>query len=323
MRNILSLSIVMAALIGGYARYGQAQSNGDLTPQQIRQIEQERHPMGSLSHAEEAARRTAQLPHEKFHPLTRKEKKAIEALKAPRAEDMAFYREFLKAKGTGIIRLFPALDCESQYVVRVDGPCGDVLPNASSLLFRKGGISSDLVFKDGELVADSFFAVSIMTNLGDVPVGDISLSTTGMKFLTDHIPATDIETARKHYAGFAKGITEAGRIYRNRSAAVPGTAYAVRIIAYRNGNNIRERRIWYLENTPFSKYLVPAAVRPLMDTDERVDLTVAFRVIRKDDNGSITLVWKELSRKEVPTLVFPDGVKMTDFKQSVKPEEQK
>jgi hypothetical protein len=48
--------------------------------------------------------------------------------------------------------------------------------------------------------------------------------------------------------------------------------------------------------------------------DNRTDLTVAFRIIRKDADGSITLVWKKLVEKTPPEIVFPDDAPMMDFK---------
>jgi hypothetical protein len=48
--------------------------------------------------------------------------------------------------------------------------------------------------------------------------------------------------------------------------------------------------------------------------DKRVDLTISFRIIRKDADGSITLIWKELATKDVPELVFADNAVLKDFK---------
>jgi hypothetical protein len=42
----------------------------------------------------------------------------------------------------------------------------------------------------------------------------------------------------------------------------------------------------------------------LLDGDKRVDVTLAFRVIRIGEDGSVTILWKELQRKEAPKLKY-------------------
>jgi hypothetical protein len=209
--------------------------------------------------------------------------------------------------------LFPGYECESKYVVPADGACVKVLPNISSLIFRSGGISGDLVFTNGNLVTDGFFALSIMTSLGNIPIEEVSLSTAGMKFITEFVPETDLDAVRQRYAEFARGVTASDRIYTNRLPARAETTYAIRIIAYKNGNNINKRWYLYRANIPFSG---PGrqSVRAQMEKDERIDITIGLRVVRKDDDGSITLIWRELERKKAPKIVVPDGMPMSDFK---------
>ena len=39
-----------------------------------------------------------------------------------------------------------------------------------------------------------------------------------------------------------------------------------------------------------------------MNYDKRNDVTVVFRVVEKDANGDLTILWKEISRKNSPEI---------------------
>jgi hypothetical protein len=269
---------------------------------------------GEMRRTEQIARESARLPREKFGKLTAKEKKRIEAMRAPNPQDLVTYSAFLSQPGTGIVRLLPGYNCESKFVVRVDGNCANNLPGGSFHRFREDALSGDIVFLDGDLVAEGFFSNSIMTGLGNIPLDQVSSETRGMKFLTEFKPEADLALVKKQYLQVLKGVEVGEHVYANRLSAVPDMTYALRIIAYKNGNNVNKRLNRYqllgIEPPPESQDLMFLALKQ----DTRVDLTVSFRVIRKDADGSITLIWKELSRKEPPEIVFPDEVALADFK---------
>lgn len=260
--------------------------------------------------AEESA---AQVPREKFGRLTAKEKKKLEALRAPNPEDLAAYKDFLAQPHTGIVRLLPGYNCESKYVVRVGGNCENMVPGSSFHRFREDAISGDILFMDNTLFAEGFFANSIMTGLGNISLNDVTLTTGGMKFLNDFSPSSELNGIKKQYAEISKGVILENYAYSNRLLAVPDMTYALRIVAYRNGNNVIKRinRDLLIGNgSPDSQNYLFLGLKD----DVRIDLTVGFRIIRKDPDGSITLIWKELSRKEAPEIVFPDDVELMDFK---------
>lgn len=268
-----------------------------------------------MRRAENVARGSVTFPHEKIGKLTPKEKKKIEALRAPNPEDLATHKEFLMQADTGIVRLLPGFDCESRHIVRVGGNCANSIPGGSFHRFRKDSISGDILFMDGDIIAEGFFSNSIMTALGNIPIDKIDMNTSGIKYLIDFEPSTDRAVVKEQYLKFLKGISrDDGHVYSNRLSAVPEMSYALRIIAYRNGNNVMKRVNRYLlqgtEPPPESKDMMFLALKD----DTRIDLTVAFRVIRKDTDGSITLLWKTLAQKESPEIVFPDEVALADFK---------
>jgi hypothetical protein len=263
---------------------------------------------------EQVAHSSARLPQEKFGKLSSKEKKRIEALRAPSSEDLAAYKDFLAQPNTGIVRLLPGFNCESKYVVRVDGDCVNLVPGSSFHRFREDALSGDILFMDDALIAEGFFSNSIMTGLGNIPVNDVSLITGGMKFIVDFSPGTELTEIKKQYAEISKGIITDNHAYSNRLLALADMTYAIRVIAYRNGNNIFKRinrdQLHGVVPSADSKNIMFLALKE----DTRIDLTVSFRIIRKDTDGSITLIWKELSRKEAPEIVFPDNVELADFK---------
>lgn len=267
-----------------------------------------------MRRAENTARASARLPQEKFGKLTPKEKKRIEALRAPNPQDLETYKDFLAQPHTGIVRLLPGYNCESKYVVRVDGNCVNMVPGSSFHRFREDALSGDILFMDDTLIAEGFFSNSIMTGLGDIPMTDVSLATNGVKFLTDFLPSTELTDVKKQYAEISKGIITGNYAYSNSLSAVLDMTYALRVIAYRNGNNVLKRinrdQMLGVTPSPESKNMMFLALKG----DTRIDLTLSFRVIRKDTDGSITLIWKELARKDAPEIVFPDDVELDDFK---------
>ena len=84
--------------------------------------------------------------------------------------------------------------------------------------------------------------------------------------------ATD--NASEHIKGRAsEGFKEGERTYTDRLAAVAGNTYALRSVNYDNS-----------------------------------DVLVVFRVVRRDDDGSVVLLWKMLKRFHTPQLAPPPPV---------------
>lgn len=241
--------------------------------------------------------------------LTRAERKRYEALMAPNIADLEFYKDFLHADRTGIFRLFPNSDCVNRGLIRVDGQCANHVPGGSSNKFRSGAITPDIHFNNGILFAEGFFSQQVLVNLGDVPIAEVNLETTGIPFLTTFEPAVNFTVAQSQYKDLAEGIEHDRRQYSNRTQAAVNTTYAVRIVAYRNTNNLLSRfgHVGTVLNEDFEGF-------SMIRNDNRTDIVVAFRIIRQEEDGNITIVWKELSRKKSPVLNFEKKEKMQDFR---------
>jgi hypothetical protein len=64
------------------------------------------------------------------------------------------------------------------------------------------------------------------------------------------------------------------------------TTYALRSIAYQGTIMRSIQTLTYNE----------------LDVDKRRDVIVVFRVVKRDADGSVTILWKELSNKNAPKL---------------------
>jgi hypothetical protein len=237
-------------------------------------------------------------------------RKRLELLRAPNPEDSAKYRDFLSQPKTGLFRLFPDLGCESSLLIKADGDCTDAVSSSWSYSFRQKDYSNDVLFdirlKDDNFISDGFHSQGILVDLGDIPLQNISTAIEGIKFLIEFKPETRFENARNQFVQIDKGITSNNHFYTKTLKAKENTTYAARLIAYkrqfslsgfyRNGDS-------YIENNYFK-----------LNNDKRIDLTVAFRVVRKDENGSITILWKELYRQSSPKLIFEKNLKLVDIK---------
>jgi len=246
---------------------------------------------------------------EKLPKLTDSDRSRIEALLTPNPEDIAANKGLLDQPRTGIFRLFPNSNCESKRQIRVDGDCANHVPGGSSYSFRPGGITPDIHFNNGELIAEGFFSQILIAELGDVPITDINVSSGGIGVLKDFEPAIDLAGARKQYASIVKRDDSGERRYSNKVIPKVNTTYATRIVAYRNDNNLTRRLP--LEGLSSDN---PVTSFRMVQADNRFDLIVAFRIIRREADGNLTIVWKELSRKKSPVITFDRRQPLSDFK---------
>ena len=128
----------------------------------------------AMKEMEDNARATAKFPGEKLPEMSEKDRRRIEALLAPDPEDLLTYKEFLDQDRTGIFRLFPNSDCETQGIIRIDGECQNHVPGGSSYSFRGRATTPDIFFNNGLLAAEGFFSQEVMTSLGDIAIEDVA-----------------------------------------------------------------------------------------------------------------------------------------------------
>jgi hypothetical protein len=190
---------------------------------------------------------------------------------SPSAEDLAACAEFLKQPKTGLIRLFPG----NLYVNRLTLHHG----GASYSFFRsthEPGMGYDIGFdkvSSSEYVpppiAEYNFIINsgLITELGDVPLEKITLDHKGVKFLEGYLPANTRSQMNLEYQRAYYGIGKNGYIYKREVLSSLNYTYVLRSIIYN-----------------FS------------------DVLVAFRVIRKEIDGSVVIIWKLLKQFPPPNL---------------------
>lgn len=238
-----------------------------------------------------------------YFPFKPKHTKDEKERLAPNAEDKLKYTGFLRENRTGLFRLMNDVECaENLYVIRVDEGCSEFIQGSSFYSFRKKEYTtahlSDIRYKDGLLITDAIFSQNILVRLGDIPLETLTLSSDGMKFLVDFVPEDLNTKATKQYVELVKGIRFNKYEYRKAIPAILNNTYAMRIVAYR-GSLYKRFHGWAYD---------------LLAGDNRSDLIVAFRIIRKDSDGSISILWKELERKKSPKIKYERKKKVDEKK---------
>lgn len=246
-------------------------------------------------------------------PLTKEERKRFEDFVAPHAEDLEKYKNFLRQKETGIFRLFPDFDCETRYLVRSDGDCENFVPRSWGYSFEQEqhsgiGKTHDIGLKDAFLVSDNFFTQSLLVSLGDVPLENLTTASGGINYLADFVPGTQRQTVKEQYDEITKGIRRGDFLYSNKLKAEENTTYALRLIAYKFKDKKSFRFNYKNLPTPEESQLSSVNYK------SRKDDLIAFRIVRKSEDGSVTILWKRLQEKKSPVIIFEKDEKFLDFK---------
>jgi hypothetical protein len=244
-------------------------------------------------------------------PYTEEELEQIEAMKKPSAADAKAFADFLRQPGTGMFRLFPYLQCREKGSIRVDAECAGYIPESWSYSFRdkkKPYLNYfDIKYRGAELVTGSLLSLGVMTALGDVPLDKVSLTSGGVKFLSEIKPETAIGESGKQIESIRKGVESGNYKYSGKVGIEENMTYGLRVTAYRMPDSVS----LYVQSDDLGR----SGLTPINKFDERDDVIVVFRIIRKDSNGVITIVWKRLSRTDAPELVFPENLKFIDVKE--------
>ena len=244
-------------------------------------------------------------------PLTREEKERIKSILAIDPEVSAKYAQFLKQPKTGVFRIFPDLNCANKNVVRTDDGCGELVSNSWFYSIRAKDYSDselfDIQLKNGQFISRGILVQSIIVSLGDIPLENLTVGSAGMKFLTDFLPDANFDKVRDQFDQIADVPTLNGFSYAHRAKAEENTTYALRVIAYQPDKNFSDAVYKDLSN-PEMQRLGSVLI------DKRADMIIGFRVVRKDSDGGLTILWKELIRGQAPRLIYAKNNRITDFK---------
>jgi hypothetical protein len=207
-------------------------------------------------------------------------------------EDLKSFASFLQKPDTGLTKLIIDRGCaESPNVFNISQDCLKYsMPGAgSSFSFREKNYRlrrlSDLTYDGEDFYSSGILSHAIMTDIGDVPFENIPVQTNALKFLTDFQVAADFEQARSIDKTITDGIENENLFYSRSTKVKENSTYVLRVVAYR-GNVYRA-----FEGVVYDE----------LDFDDRRDLTVAFRVVRRNTE-SITILWKIISNQKAPAL---------------------
>ncbi|MEZ5344336.1 MAG: hypothetical protein R2681_02165 [Pyrinomonadaceae bacterium] len=219
-------------------------------------------------------------------------KKELEPLE-PAESDLQKYSDFLKQKNTGMFVLLPDAGCHDHSNVIV------VSPECLEHRFPGGGSSysfrienyrlpdlADLNYVDGVLGTPGVLVGRLFVDLGEQTLDSININSPGLKYLIDYPAAKTSLEAFERGQSIMSGIKVDGFSYGLGVFARENSTSAVRLIAY------RARHLKYVEGVTYDEF----------SFDKRRDVIIAFRVIRKDEDGRITILWKELQSKKAPKI---------------------
>lgn len=219
---------------------------------------------------------------------------------SPNAEDTKKYADFLQQSGMGLIKLVVDLGCaeDTRIVVATPECLKYTMPGAgSSYSFRTENYRirrlADIIYIDNSFQSAGVLLQGIFVKIGDVPLENVNLQTKGLKFLVNFQPEPNREKVRELDRKLSEGIISDGFQYRRGLSVTENTTYVLRSIAYNGLYQGTAEGMAYNE----------------LDFDKRQDIIVAFRVVRRDSDGSVTILWKELQRKDPPKFIQKNSKK--------------
>jgi hypothetical protein len=224
--------------------------------------------------------------------LTAEHKKLLAAL----PEDQLKFADFLKQSNTGIIRLIQQNDLDSRYTV-------DANDLQSTLPIRGGGAYysfgrkshsfgpwSDIYLQENVLFTQvANLSIGLFTALGDVPLETVGLQSPGVDFLMKMPIPTGVSEASQQVKRNDKGFREGEFAYRSAAQALPNVTYVLRSIGYRRPD--------FLMVIPGTTVTFSSA-----NVYQGADVLIAFRIVRQEADGTVTILWKRLRKASAPQL---------------------
>jgi hypothetical protein len=224
---------------------------------------------------------------------TSAEKEALKAKATPKdleavavnPEDKTKFAAFLKQPRTGIFRLHDLGNCEeSEKIYNVEDPCpAHVIDKGSSYSFLEHDyefrLLSDIFLEKSVLRIRKIGTLSFLTNLGDVPLENLTVAAGGVREMAEFVPSPDKKEVFAQYKIASRGFQVGKYVYKTSRPLKENSTYALRAITYR------------FENPNLSI------------KTKRLDIIVVFRVVRAHGDGSVSILWKELQRQDAPKLM--------------------
>ena len=210
-------------------------------------------------------------------------KEAEQKLLAP-SQYYEKYASFLLEKKTGLARIFVDKGCgigKKVSAAELEN-CGDVIPVRGggafySFRYKSNhfyGISDgwDLyLYKGHKFLAGNDTVQTLIADLGNVNFDELSLKSKAFDFLDDYDPVSSLAEIKEKNKILKNGISANGYTYSNMANVNLDSTYIVRTVAYKR-----------------SKFL-----------SHGTDLTLAFKIVGREPDGSLIILWREL-KSELP-----------------------
>jgi hypothetical protein len=196
-------------------------------------------------------------------------KRIEKQLLLPSEEDQLAFAEFLTQPDTGLVRLLPreVYDSNAHPEKRL-GISGGGSYYSFTRQTHEYGRGTQIGLEQGRLHTSFAGAdYGMITNLGDVPLETLTLEHANIKSLVSYERASDEPRARAEYQRFMTGDSIGGAVYKTTLPATVNNSYVLRGIHYSDS-----------------------------------DVLVAFRIVRKDSDGSLIILWKLLKKNTKPEL---------------------
>jgi hypothetical protein len=216
---------------------------------------------------------------------------ALKKLK-PSEDEKERFADFLSQPNTGLIKLGSETDCTK--ILDVANPDIDCLNHfvegkARAYSFRKNRYShqayADLERFKGNFVVPGTYILGLMCLLGNIPIGSVTLDNENVAALLNFKPATEIDNIIAQEKQITKGLLLGNTTYWKALPIRENTTYLMRSVAYQAK----------FKNLPKSDKR-----KGSLDDDDRSDIIVVFRVVQKNPDDSLLLLWKELYRRNAP-----------------------
>jgi hypothetical protein len=232
---------------------------------------------------------------------------AQKKLLAASIEDQAAFANFLRQSNTGLVRLLPKGKYEFSETVAANADPDTILPIKGGGAFysfteksHSLGPWSEISLQDDKLVTGfTSESLGLITSLGDVPLETLSLNTAGVEYLAGLTPPTRYMDAHQQRKNNLNGISVGSLTYQSIFPATANTTYVLRSIAYKKEgmlNPYTDRGQWDPKRPPQDLYI------PHPEEYEGADVLIAFRIVRKDADGSVVVLWKRLKKFSAPKL---------------------
>lgn len=214
-------------------------------------------------------------------------------LLAPSDNYQKEFADVLKQKDTGLIKMVKDFGCDELSEQSSDKTICKTFSmpgGGSAYSFRRKDYQfwkmSDIVYDGKVLFAVGELSQGFLVNIGKVGLERITRKTKGANFIFSFSPKQTVEGILEQNRQFINGVEFDGFLYKKYLPLVEGETYLLRSIAYQ-GNVFREYNGFIFNE---------------LDFDNRQDVIVAFSVLEKDFNGTLTILWKIIQTKKSPKL---------------------